>query len=57
MVAEKRIGEESMKVACQEERAIAISKRKYHQRVPAITVIVDGGWSKGATNTYTMRSQ
>ena len=53
MAAEKRIGEwwwkllqESMKVAGQEERAIAISKGRYHQGVPAITVIVDGGWSK-----------
>ena len=53
MAAAKRIGEwwwellqESMKVANQEERAIAISKGRYHQGVPAITVIVDGGWSK-----------
>jgi len=51
MAAEKRIGErwwkllrESMKAAGQE--AIAISKGRYHQGVPAITIIVDGGWSK-----------
>ncbi|XP_069120879.1 uncharacterized protein [Argopecten irradians] len=30
----------------QEEKQIAISKGSYHQGVPAITVICDGGWSK-----------
>ena len=53
MAIEKRIGEwwwdllhDSMKEAGAEERAVAISRSQYHQGVPAITVIVDGGWSK-----------
>ena len=28
------------------EKAIAISNSRYHQGVPAITVILDDGWSK-----------
>ena len=28
------------------EKGIAISQNRYHQGVPAITVILDGGWSK-----------
>ena len=40
--------EESMKAAGREERQIAISKRQHHHHVPAITVIVDAGWSKRA---------
>ena len=28
------------------ERKIAIQKGQFHEGVPAITVIVDGGWSK-----------
>ena len=50
---EKRIGEWwkdllkiSMKQAGEEEKAIAISNGHYHQGIPVITVIVDGGWSK-----------
>ena len=50
---EKHIGqwwwtlfEDSMKQAGNEERAIAIANGRYHQGVPAITVIIDGGWSK-----------
>ena len=53
MTIEKRIGqwwwdlfEESMKQAGDEEKAIAITNGRYHQGVPAITVIIDGGWSK-----------
>ena len=39
--------------AGQEERDIAIKKNKYHQGVPAITVMADGGWSKRAhKHTY-----
>ena len=38
--------EESMKSAGKEEKSIAIKKGNYHQDVPAITVIVDAGWSK-----------
>ena len=32
--------------ADKEEREIAITNNSYHQGVPAITVIVDCGWSK-----------
>ena len=53
MSIEKRIGEwwwslleDSMKEAGAAEKRIAISNGRYHQGVPAITVIVDGGWSK-----------
>ena len=28
------------------EKAIAISRNQFHGRFPAITVMVDGGWSK-----------
>ena len=37
---------ESMKQACEEERQLAIQRGDFHQGVPAINVIVDGGWSK-----------
>ena len=53
MTIEKRIGqwwwdlfEELMKRAGDEGKAIAIANGRYHQVVPAITVIIDGGWSK-----------
>ena len=53
IAAERKIGEwwwtllkDSMKLAGEEEKAIAINKKKYDQGIPAITVIVDGGWSK-----------
>ena len=36
----------SMKVAGAEEKRIAIETGRSHHEVPAITVIVDGGWSK-----------
>lgn len=35
-----------MKAAGREEKQHAIEQNNYHQDVPAITVIVDGGWSK-----------
>ena len=38
--------EESMKAAGRQERQIAINKQQHHHSVPAITVIVDAGWSK-----------
>ena len=53
--AEQRIGEwwrdlfeESMLEAGREERQIAIANNSYHgpNRIPAVTVTVDGGWSK-----------
>ena len=36
--------QESMKLAGEEERALAIANNSYHQGVPAITVLVDGRW-------------
>ena len=54
IVIEIRIGDwwwnlfiqDSMKQAGAEEKALAISNNQYHQEVPAIIVIVDGGWCK-----------
>ena len=50
---ERSIGEmwkaqlrESMNEAGKEEKRLAIQRGDYHQGVPAITVYVDGGWSK-----------
>ena len=37
---------ESMAAAGKEEKRLAEHRGDYHQGVPAITVIVDGGWSK-----------
>ena len=62
--AEQRIGswwwellQESMKIAGEEERALAIANNSYHQGVPAITVIVDGGWCKRThRHTYNAKS-
>ena len=36
----------SMAEAGQEEKKIAEENGRFHKRVPAVTVIVDGGWSK-----------
>jgi len=33
-----------MASAGREEKQIAITKGRYHDNIPAITVIVDGGW-------------
>ena len=38
--------EQSMTSAGKAERQIAIANNSYHQGVPAVTVIVDGGWLK-----------
>ena len=53
IAAEKQIGawweallKESMKLAGQEKREKAIAKNSFFQGDPAITVILDGGWSK-----------
>jgi hypothetical protein len=43
--------EQYMLSAGQEERQLAIERNDYHQEVPAITVITDGGWSK-RTHTH-----
>ena len=37
---------DSMQAAGKAERQLAIQENNYHQGVPAITVIVDAGWSK-----------
>lgn len=42
----KQVLEQSMAEAGRRERELAIEKNHYHDGVPAITVIVDGGWSK-----------
>ncbi len=42
----KRELRESMDEAGREERWLAETRNEYHEGVPAITVIVDGGWSK-----------
>ena len=64
MAAERRIGEwwqmllqESMTAAGEEEKAIALAKNRTHEGIPAITVIVDGGWSKRAhKHSYNAKS-
>ena len=38
--------EESMRAAGKMERELAIQRGSFHQGVPAITVLVDAGWSK-----------
>ena len=50
---EKEIGskwwtslEQNMKEAAEEEKQLAIERCSFHEDVPAITVIVDGGWCK-----------
>lgn len=47
---EREIGEvwerEMEKAMLKEEKRLAEQRGDYHQGVPAITVIVDGGWSK-----------
>ena len=43
----------SMKQAGAEEEQIAIEQGRNHHGVPAVTVIVDGGCLKEATNTVT----
>ena len=55
ITTEKKIGHwwrdlftESMITAGKEEREIAITDNSYHQGVPVVTVIVDGGWSKSS---------
>lgn len=37
---------ESMTEAAEEEKRLAVERGSYHEGVPAITVIVDAGWSK-----------
>ena len=64
MAIEKRIGEwwwnllqDSMTLAGAKEKALAMSRNQYHQGVPAITVILDGGWSKRThEHSYNVKS-
>ena len=37
--------DESMKEAAEEEKRLAVERGSYHEKIPAITVIVDAGWS------------
>jgi len=46
--------EKSMKKAGREERRLAIENNEYHEGVPAITVVIDGGWSK--SHSYNAKS-
>ena len=49
--------ENSMKIAAEEERRHAIEQGSLHEGVPAISVIVDGGWSKRThKHTYNAKS-
>ena len=49
--------EDSMKSAGQEERRLAIERGDYHQGIPAIIVITDGGWSKRThKHSYNVKS-
>ena len=38
--------EKDMLLAGEEERSLVIDRNDFHQEVPAITVVTDGGWSK-----------
>ena len=41
----------------QKERELAISSNKYHQGVPYVSVVADGGWSKLSHNhSYNAKS-
>ncbi|VDI10392.1 Hypothetical predicted protein [Mytilus galloprovincialis] len=42
----KEVVEREMSVAIEEEKKIAIDKNRYHEGIPSVTVICDGGWSK-----------
>ena len=53
MSTDRKIGEwrrdlfkQSMTSSGKEERDIVSANNSYHQGIPAVTVIVDGGWSK-----------
>ena len=42
----EQVVEDNLLVAGKEERSPAIAQAIFHDGVPAITVVVDGGWSK-----------
>ena len=48
---------DGMKSAGQEEWRLAIERGDYHQGIPAITVVTDGGWSKQThKHSYNVKS-
>ena len=42
----KQLVADNLLAAGKEERTLAISQSDFRNEVPAITVVVDGGWSK-----------
>ena len=42
----EQLAADSLLAAGREERALAIAQGNFHNGVPTITVVVDGGWSK-----------
>ena len=42
----KQFVSDNLLATCKEKRDLAIPNGKYHCRVPAITVVMDGGWNK-----------
>ena len=42
----EQVVEHNLLTAGKEERSLAIAQGTFHDGVPAITVVVDGGWSK-----------
>ena len=48
----KEIIDRELHAAAAEEKLIVVSRGCYHQGVPAITVMCDGGWSKRAHKHY-----
>ena len=48
---------ENLLIAGQKEKQLAIEQGSYHNGIPAITVVVDGGWSKRShKHTYNANS-
>ena len=45
---------EKMIAAEEEEKKPAMARGDFHQGTPAITVVVDDGWSKQSHSTHTM---
>ena len=46
MLYAKLLLKKKKKEAAEEEKKLAVAKNSYHDGVPAISVIVDAGWSK-----------
>ena len=50
--------EEEMKAAGQEERCLALERKGFLEGVPAITVVLDGSWSKRShKHSYNAKSR